>query len=89
MHTSISTFGTLYTIHTLTHIHTYMRDVIIAIDGLVIMVIIRETSTTPSCSGPIPEQKSEANLVPAAVFSHQMLEMDLNHFHRFSWGKIH
>ena len=24
-----------------------------------------------------------------AVFSHLMLEMDFNYFHRFSWGKTH
>ena len=48
-----------------------------------------ETSTTPSCSGPIPAQKSRANSVPGDIFSHLMFEMNLYHFHRFSWEKIH
>ena len=45
------------------------------------------TSTTPSCSGPIPAQKSRANSVPGDIFSHLMFEMYLYHFHRFSWEK--
>ena len=48
-----------------------------------------QTSTTPSCSGPIPAQKSRANSVPGDIFSHLMFEMNLYHFHRFSWEKIH
>ena len=31
--------------------------------------LIRKTSTTPSCSGPIPAQKSRGNSVPGVVFS--------------------
>ena len=46
-----------------------------------------ETSTTPSCSGPIPAQKSRANSVPGAIFSHLMFEMNFYYFHRFSWEK--
>ena len=45
----------------------------------------KETSTTPSCSGPIPAQKSRANSVPGAIFSHLMFEMNFYHFHSFSW----
>ena len=48
-----------------------------------------ETSTTPSCSGPIPTQKSRANSVPGAIFSTLMFEMNFYYFHRFSWEKIH
>ena len=48
-----------------------------------------ETGTTPSCSGPFPAQKSQANSAPGAVFPHLLLEMDFNYFYRFSWEKIH
>ena len=48
----------------------------------------RKTSTTPSCSGPIPAQMSRANSVPGAIFSHLMFEMNFYHFHHFSWEKI-
>ena len=47
------------------------------------------TTTTPSCSGPIPAQKSQASLEPGAVFSRLMLEMDFNYFHRFRRETIH
>ena len=40
------------------------------------------TSTTQSCSGPILTQKSRANSVPGALFSHLMLEMEFYYFHR-------
>ena len=43
-----------------------------------------ETSTTPSCSGPIAAQKSRGNSVPGAVFSHKMPKMDFHYSHRFS-----
>ena len=43
-----------------------------------------KTSTTPSCSGPIPAKRLRANSVPRAVFSHQMLKMDFYYFNRFS-----
>ena len=33
------------------------------------------TSTTPSCSGPIPAQKSRVNSVPGAIFSHLMFDI--------------
>ena len=36
----------------------------------------RQTNTAPSCSGPIPTQKSRANSVPEAIFSHLMFEMN-------------
>ena len=49
----------------------------------------RQTNTAPSCSGPIPTQKSWVNSVPGAIFSHLMFEMHFYHFHRFSWEKIH
>ena len=47
------------------------------------------TSTTPSCSRPIPAQKSRGNSVLGAVFSHTMPKMDFRYSHRFSWEKIH
>ena len=47
------------------------------------------TSTTPSCSGPIPAQKSLGNSVLGVVFSHTMPKMDFRYSHRFSWEKIH
>ena len=54
---------------------------------------ILKTSTTPSCSGPIPAQKSfdksQANSVLGDIFSHLMFEMNFYRFHRFSWEKIH
>ena len=40
----------------------------------------KETSTTPSCSGPIPAQKSLGNSVRGVLFSETMPKMD----HRFS-----
>ena len=49
----------------------------------------KKTSTTPSCSRAIPAQKSRANSVPGAIFSHLMFEMNFYYFHRFSWEKIH
>ena len=47
----------------------------------------QQTSTTPSCCGPIPAHKSRANSVPGAIYSHLMFECYC--FHRFSWEKIH
>ena len=49
----------------------------------------QQTSTTPSCSGPIPAQRSRENSLPGAIFSHIMFEMNFYHFHSFSWEKIH
>ena len=37
---------------------------------------IVKTSTTPSCSGPIPAQQSRGNSVLGVVFSHRMPKMD-------------
>ena len=51
--------------------------------------IIKETSTTPSCSRPIPEQKIWTNSVPRVIFFNLMVEMEFNYFHHFSWEKIH
>ena len=45
---------------------------------------IEETSTTPSCGGPIPAQKSRGNSVLGVVFSHTMPKMDFHYSHRFS-----
>ena len=50
---------------------------------------LKITSTTPSCSGPIPAQKSQASSVSGDKFSHLMFEMIFYHLHRFSWEKIH
>ena len=50
---------------------------------------IVKTSTTPSCSGPIPAQKSRGNSVLGVVFSHTMPKMDFRYSHRFSLEKIH
>ena len=44
----------------------------------------RQTNTAPSCSGPIPTQKSQMNSLPGAIFFQLMLEMDFNYFHHFS-----
>ena len=51
-------------------------------NGYDILKILKEeeTSTTPSCSGPIPAQKSRGNSVLGAVFSHTMLKMDFLFF---------
>jgi len=46
-----------------------------------------KTSTTPSCSGPIPAQMSRGNSVPGVIFSHTMPKMDFHYSHRFSWEK--
>ena len=46
--------------------------------------IIKKTSTTPSCSGPISAQKSWGNSVLGVVFSHTMPKMDFHYSHRFS-----
>ena len=43
-----------------------------------------KTSTTPSCSGPIPAQKSRCNSVLGVVFSHTMHRMDFHYSHCFS-----
>ena len=45
---------------------------------------IIETSTMPSCSGPIPAQQSRGNSVLGVVFSHTMLKMDFHYSHRVS-----
>ena len=45
------------------------------------------TSTTPSCNGPIQEQKIRGNAVPWAVFSQVIPKIDFFYYsHRFSWG---
>ena len=46
-----------------------------------------KTSTTPSCSGPIPAQKSRGNSVLGVVFSNTMPKKDFRYSHRFSWEK--
>ena len=38
----------------------------------------QRTSTTPSCSGPIPAQKSRGISVLGVVFSHMMSKMDFH-----------
>ena len=43
-----------------------------------------KTSTTPSCSGPIPAQKSRGNSVLGVIFSHTIPKMDFHYSHRFS-----
>ena len=48
---------------------------------------LRITSTTPSCSGSIPPQKSWANSVLGVVFSYTMPKMVFHYSHRFSWEK--
>ena len=45
------------------------------------------TSTTPSCSRPIPTQKSRGNSVLGVLFSHTMPKKDFRYSHRFSWEK--
>ena len=52
--------------------------------SLISIVIVRRTSTTPSCSGPIPAQKSRGNSVLRVVFSHTISKMDVHYSHRFS-----
>ena len=47
-------------------------------------VIIIQTSTMLSCSGPIPAQKSRGNSVLGVIFSHTLPKMDFRYFHRFS-----
>ena len=34
-------------------------------------------------------RQKRANSVPGDIFSHLMFEMNLHHFHCFSWEKIH
>ena len=36
-----------------------------------------------------PGTKVTGELVPGDIFSHLMFEMNLYHFHRFSWEKVH
>ena len=48
------------------------------------MAIFSKTSTTPSCSGSIPAQKSRGDSVLGVVFSHTMPKMDFRYSHRFS-----
>ena len=43
-----------------------------------------QTSITPSCSGPIPAQKSRGNSVLGVVFSYTMPKMVFHYSHRFS-----
>ena len=50
---------------------------------------VNKTSTTPSCSGPIPAQKSRGNSVIGVVFSHTMSKMKFHYSHRFSLEKTH
>ena len=45
---------------------------------------VNKTSTTPSCSVPIPAQKSRGNSVLGVVFSHRMPEKDFRYSYRFS-----
>ena len=44
----------------------------------------QKTSTTPSCSGPIPAQKSRCKSVLGVLFSDTMPKMDFHYSHRFS-----
>ena len=48
-------------------------------------IIGKDTSTTPSCSGPIPAQKSRGNSVLGVVFSNTMPKMDFHYSHGFGW----
>ena len=48
---------------------------------------IKKTNTTPSCSGPIPAQKTRGHSVLGVVFSHTMHKMDFHYSHCFSWEK--
>ena len=43
-----------------------------------------KTSTTLSCSGPIPAQKARGNFVLGVVFSHTMPKMGFHYTHRFN-----
>ena len=52
-----------------------------------IVMVNNETSTMPSCSGPIPAQKSWDNSVLAVVFSNTMPKMDFHYSHCFIWEK--
>ena len=48
---------------------------------------LRKTSTTPSCSGLLPAQKSiiiiQCNSVPGVTFPHTLLKMNFYYSHRF------
>ena len=52
----------------------------------------KKTSTTPSCSGPIPAQKIRGNSVAGGVISINMddggPEMKCTYFHRNCWKRI-
>ena len=48
---------------------------------------VQKTSTTLSCSGPIPAQESRGNSRLGVVFSHTIPKMDFRYSHRFSWEK--
>ena len=50
---------------------------------------IKITSTTPSCSGPIPARKSRCKSELGVLFSDTMPKMDFHYSHRFSWEKTH
>ena len=49
---------------------------------------LKNTSTTPSCRGPIPAQKSQDNSVLGVVFPHMMPEMDFHYSHRLGEKKF-
>ena len=42
----------------------------------------KKKSTTSSCNGPIPSQKSRGNSVLGVIFSHTMPRMDVHYSHR-------
>ena len=66
--------------------HIYKRQT----QNLVINLCKNEikTSTTPSCSEPIPAQNLRKNSVLRTVFSHLKPTMDFYYVHRFSWVKV-
>ena len=51
-------------------------------------VNLKQTSTTPSCSGPIPAQKSRANSVPGGGIM-KLLNLQLSTDGQFDWSKRH
>ena len=63
-------------------LHTFLVIPYVWTDGT-------KTSTTPSCSGPIPAQKLRGNSVLGVIFSHTIPKMDFCYSHRFSWEKLH
>ena len=48
-----------------------------------VILTITKTSTTPSCSGPLPPLKIQCNSVPGVAFPHTMLKMNFYYSHRF------